>query len=84
MTWGVMASGLPAPTGHGFAGWIGLRAADSHSFMPFFPTGQRGIAAMPPATPNLLRWEKRNLVAIAHMDHLGGNAGVGQAKPQIW
>ena len=37
MTWGVMTSGLPASAGHGFAGCMGLRAADSHGFMSFYP-----------------------------------------------
>lgn len=75
---------LPAVTGHDFVGWKGLRAADSHGFMTFYPIGQRGIAAMLPATLDLLGWEKRNLVSIAHRDNLRGNAGVGQVKPQIW
>lgn len=35
MTWGVMASGLPASSGHVFAGWMGLRDADSHGFASY-------------------------------------------------
>lgn len=37
MTWGPMGSGLLASVGHGFAGWMGLGAADSHGFTSFYP-----------------------------------------------
>lgn len=37
MTWRVMASGLPASAGHGFAGYMGLGAADSHGSLSFHP-----------------------------------------------
>lgn len=36
VTWGTMASGLPASAGHGFARCMGLWAADSHGFMSFY------------------------------------------------
>lgn len=53
MTWGVMARGLPASAEHDFAGWMGLGAADSHGFTPFYPCWAERDCSHPSCSFNL-------------------------------